>query len=119
MVAHFPLLRPESNENAIMLKKTVTSPSICLITLYGGDVEVYTTEALMFRANYPESVCPPNYVATDQGHVFPPEFHPEFNQYVPVRTSLLLDRFEALNRSINDFGSYPKNPREAGRICYP
>ena len=55
MVEHFPIFHPESNEYTMMLKKTMISPSICLITLYGGDVEVYTTEVLMFRANDPKA----------------------------------------------------------------
>jgi hypothetical protein len=102
LVEYLPTFRDSTPENTITLKKTMISPSICLISLYGGLVEDYVTDALMFRANDPKAFAD-QITRNVLGQIFPLDFHPEFNQYVSVSTSLFLDRFRTLNQSTNDF----------------
>lgn len=96
LLNHLPAFKQTENQ---YLKKTMLSASIALITLYGGSVEAYITKALMFRANDPKAYA--DQITRDVfTQIFPQNYHPEFNQYVSVNASLLIDRFEDLSQRI-------------------
>jgi hypothetical protein len=98
LVAHLPSFRPLTDPHGLMLKKTMIAPSICLLSIYGKAIEHYINHALIFPANNPKAFA--DQITKDVlGQVFPPDFHPEFNQYVSISSSLSLTRFEELLNS--------------------
>lgn len=52
----------------------------------------------MFPANNPKAFA--DQITKDViGQIFPPDFHPEFNQYVSISSSLYIERFDELDKS--------------------
>ena len=95
LVRHLPPYRPANPKTGLILQKTMLTRSIAHICMYGDAVESYINHALVFPANNPKAFA--DQITKDVlGHIFPPDFHPEFNQYVSISTSLLVQKFEEL-----------------------
>jgi flagellar biosynthesis GTPase FlhF len=95
LVHHLPSYRPADPKTGLILQKTTLTKSICHICMYGDAVESYINHALVFPANNPKAFA--DQITKDiLGHIFPPDFHPEFNQYVSISTNLLIEKFEEL-----------------------
>jgi hypothetical protein len=95
LVHHLPSYRPADPKTGLILQKTMLTKSICHISMYGDAVESYINHALVFPANNPKAFA--DQITKDVlGQIFPPDFYPEFNQYVSISTALLIEKFEEL-----------------------
>jgi len=98
LVQHIPTYQSADSQTGVIISKTMLTDSICHVCIYGKNIESYINHSLVFPANNPKAFA--DQITKDVvGLIFPADFQPEFNQYVSISSSLLLDRFDELNRS--------------------
>jgi hypothetical protein len=98
LISHLPLYSGADPKTELIISNKKLTESIRLISIYGNDVFSYINHSLVYPANNPKAFA--DQITKDViGKVFPPDFHPEFNQYVSISTSLLFEKLEELAQS--------------------
>jgi hypothetical protein len=98
LLNHLPPLKVADPKTDVIMSMKMLTPSCYHISMYGKPVETYINQSLVFPANNPKAFADQ---ITKQviGKIFPPDFHPEFNQYVSISSSLYLERFDELAKT--------------------